>query len=321
MLQKYAVQDGKLILNGTAGTSRVFMYNSPDPAETEQLVQEYGLDEHTLASSIDPNEPPRVEFEKNHTAFIIKYPKDYSSLDNYRFLVKSMGVFLFPASQLIIVVLSDSSYILPTQRLSVFPCRTAQDILLRLLYQTIRHFEAHLTMINRASADLEHLISRSTENNYLLRMFTLAKGLVYYQNALSGNGSLIERIKAAETGPSGARVLGFTPDNLEMLEDLAIENQQFTNQARIDYEILGGLLDVRASFINNNLNIMMKNMNAIVIAISVPTFFTGVGGMSEFTAVLKDYMAWYLAYPLFFGIMILLALLIYWWIQRAYGSR
>ncbi|MBQ9336168.1 MAG: magnesium transporter CorA family protein [Lentisphaeria bacterium] len=320
MLQKYAVQDGKLILNGT-GSARVLVYNAPDTAETTELVKEYGVDDHTLASSIDPNEPPRIEFEKNHTALIIKYPKDYSSMDNYRFLVKSMGVFLFPASQLIIIVLSDSSYILATEKLSVFPCRTAQDILLRLLYQTIRHFESHLNSINRASAELEHVISRSTENKNLLRMFTLAKGLVYYQNALSGNGSLIERIKAAETGPSGVRVLGFTPDNLELLEDLAIENQQFLNQAKIDYEVLGGLLDVRASFINNNLNIMMKNMNAIVIAISVPTFFTGVGGMSEFTAMLKDYMAWYLAYPLFFGIMILLALAIYWWIQRAYGSR
>ena len=74
-------------------------------------------------------------------------------------------------------------------------------------------------------------------------------------------------------------------------------------------------MDARASIINNNLNVMMKNMNAIVIAISIPTFLTGVGGMSEFTAFLTG-TKWYVAYPAFVVGMILLALFIYWLITR-----
>ena len=319
MLQRYSVENGTLVQN-SSGFPRIDIYVRPDDKERKFLIKKCGLDEHTLLSSTDPDETPRIEFEKNHAAIIIKYPKNYSAEDNYFFKVKSMGVFLFSAQKTIIIVLDDDQFIFTTARLPAFPCETTQDILLRLLYQIIRHFEDHLRIINQVSEELEHGISGSTENKNLLSMFTLAKGLVYYQNALNGNRRLIERMKSAERG-TGVRMIGFSPENLEQLDDLAIENQQFLDQARIYYEILGGLLDARASIINNNLNVLMKNMNAIVIAISIPTFFTGVGGMSEFTVMFQGKLAWYVAYPLFFGIMVLLALLIYWLIQRAYSSR
>ena len=319
MLQKYSVENGRLVQN-SPGYPRIHIYVRPDETERRYLIDQCGLDEHTLLSSTDPDETPRIEFEKDHAAIIIKYPKNYSAEDNYFFRVKSMGVFLFSATQTIIIVLDDDQFIFSTGRLSAFQCKTPQDILLRLLYQIIRHFEDHLRIINQVSDELEHAISGSTENKNLLSMFTLAKGLVYYQNALNGNSRLIERMKSAEAG-TGVRMIGFTPENLEQLDDLAIENRQFLDQSKMYYEVLGGLLDARASIINNNLNILMKNMNAIVIAISVPTFFTGVGGMSEFTAIVQGKLAWYVAYPLFFGIMVLMALLIYWLIQWAYSSR
>ncbi len=311
MLQKYTVEDGRFVQN-SSGFPRIDIYVRPDETERKYLIEDCGLDEHTLLSSTDPDETPRIEFEENHTAIIIKYPKNYSAEDNYFFRVKSMGVFLFPDTNTIILVLDDDQFIFSTRRLPAFKCETVYDVLLRLLFQIIRHFADHLRIINQVSDELEHAISGSTENKNLLSMFTLAKGLVYYQNAMNGNRRLIERMKSR---------IDFKDENRELLDDLAIENQQFLEQARIYYEVLGGLLDVRASIINNNLNVMMKNMNAIVIAISIPTFFTGVGGMSEFTVMLQGKLAWYVAYPLFFGIMVLLALLIFWLIQRAYSSR
>ena len=113
-----------------------------------------------------------------------------------------------------------------------------------------------------------------------------------------------------------AQKFGFTEENIELLDDLAIENRQFLDQAEVYSQVLSGLMDARASIINNNLNVMMKNMNAIVIAISVPTFFTGVFGMSEFTAFLTG-SKWFVGYPLFVFAMLLLALFIYWLITRS----
>ena len=162
------------------------------------------------------------------------------------------------------------------------------------------------------------IVSQSEDSRTKLYRLLISSGFQVFRSCSSGSEL---RRALSESEDCVVVMIGFTPENLELLDDLAIENQQFLDQSRIYYEVLGGLLDARASIINNDLNVMMKNMNAIVIAISVPTFFTGVGGMSEFTAMFAGKAPSYLAYPLFFGLMVLLALVIYWLIQRAYSSR
>ena len=306
MLQSYSVINGR-IAKGAEGFPQIEVYILPDETERNHLINDYGVDEHTLLSSTDPDETPRIEFEDNHTAVILKYPKNYSAEDNFLFKVKSMGIFIFPPERIVIVL--DDSVPLFTGRLAS-NVKAAQDVLLKTLLQTIRHFETHLRVLNMCSDEIEHEINKSCGNKNLLNMFTLEKGLVYYVNALNGNRRVIERMKV------NAQKFGFTEENIELLDDLAIENRQFLDQAEVYSQVLSGLMDARASIINNNLNVMMKNMNAIVIAISVPTFFTGVFGMSEFTAFLTG-SKWFVGYPLFVFAMLLLALFIYWLITRS----
>lgn len=306
MLQSYSVINGR-IAKGAEGFPQIEVYILPDETERNHLINDYGVDEHTLLSSTDPDETPRIEFEDNHTAVILKYPKNYSAEDNFLFKVKSMGIFIFPPERIVIVL--DDSVPLFTGRLAS-NVKAAQDVLLKTLLQTIRHFETHLRVINMCSDEIEHEINKSCGNKNLLNMFTLEKGLVYYVNALNGNRRVIERMKV------NAQKFGFTEENIELLDDLAIENRQFLDQAEVYSQVLSGLMDARASIINNNLNVMMKNMNAIVIAISVSTFFTGVFGMSEFTAFLTG-SKWFVGYPLFVFAMLLLALFIYWLITRS----
>ena len=306
MLQSYSVINGR-IAKGAEGFPQIEVYILPDETERNHLINDYGVDEHTLLSSTDPDETPRIEFEDNHTAVILKYPKNYSAEDNFLFKVKSMGIFIFPPERIVIVL--DDSVPLFTGRLAS-NVKAAQDVLLKTLLQTIRHFETHLRVINMCSDEIEHEINKSCGNKNLLNMFTLEKGLVYYVNALNGNRRVIERMKV------NAQKFGFTEENIELLDDLAIENRQFLDQAEVYSQVLSGLMDARASIINNNLNVMMKNMNAIVIAISVPTFFTGVFGMSEFTAFLTG-SKWFVGYPLFVFAMLLLALFIYWLSTRS----
>ena len=287
MLQEYSIVNGR-ITQGHDGVIPIDLYIAPDDAEKAKLIGEFGIDEHTLASSVDPDEPPRMEFEPNHTAIIIKYPKNYSADDNFLFKVKSMGIFVF--SNRVVLVVSDNVQMF-TGKIAL-NVSTVQDILLRVLLQAVRHFESHLRVINMCSEEIESEINEAIENRSLLNMFTLEKGLVYYVNALSGNGRVIERVKV------NAAKLGLTGENLELLDDLAIENNQSLDQAQVYSQVLSGLMDARASIVSNNLNVMMKNMNAIVISVAVPTFFTGVGGMSEFTGAVGDAHKFW-AYPLF----------------------
>ena len=302
MLQKYSVMNGRIV-QGDEGSIQVEVYIMPDEAERSRLINEYEMNEHTIASSIDPDETPRIEFEDNHTAFILKYPKNYSADDNFLFRVKSMGIFVFAAR---VVIIIDEYVPLFTGKIAN-NVHTVQDVIMKTLLLTIRHFESHLRVINMCSDELEHAIVSSYDGKELLNMFTLEKGLVYYVNALNGNRRVIERMRAA------AIKLGFTEENIELLEDISIENRQFLDQAEVYSQVLSGMMDARASMVNNNLNVMMKNMNAIMIAIAIPSFLAGVGGMSEFTMMFGGNCK--VIYPVFLILMILLALLIFWVIK------
>jgi magnesium transporter len=287
MVKRYGVTEGK-ILEQPEKDASILLYINPDPAECKNLVDKHAIDEHTLQSSLDPNELGRLEFEPSHCALIIKRPKRYTARDNFFFRVESIGLFLF--SDTIIIIISED--------LQLFDGRLFTNItglrqmILKIIYRSVIHFEEHLKVINACSEELEQGINTSVSNKQLLSMFTLEKSLVFYLDAISSNGRVIDKIKA------NAAKIKLSTIEMEYLDDLAIENSQCLGMAQNYSQVLSGLMDARASLISNNLNVMMKNLNALVIAIAVPTFFTGVGGMSEFSNLLNLHH-WKFGYPVF----------------------
>jgi magnesium transporter len=111
------------------------------------------------------------------------------------------------------------------------------------------------------------------ENKYLLSMFSLNKGLIYYVSALNSNDTLLKKLQLG-------RSLNFSELERELLDDIIIENRQSLQQAEIYANILTSMMDARASVINNNVNSLMKTSNAITIALMVPTFVASIFGMN-----------------------------------------
>jgi magnesium transporter len=95
MVKRYQIIDNKVVETGEGQQGQIIFYINPDEAEKKHLLGDYKLDEHTLNSTLDPDEISRLEFEPDHVAMIFKRPKNYSSKDHFLFKVASMGVFLF----------------------------------------------------------------------------------------------------------------------------------------------------------------------------------------------------------------------------------
>ena len=278
MLKRLRIQDGRLV-PCDEGDGQVHVYVAPDEGERRYLVDTLKLDEHTLNSALDPDELSRLEFEPEHIALIFKRPKNYSSADNFVFKVASTGVFLF-RERLVIVVAEETPLFEGRQFARV---AGLQDVLLKLIYRSIFHFEEHLKVINMISGELEHEVNSAMENKHLLSLFTLEKSLVYYINALNANAVLVEKLK------NQAAKIGFTPENLEFLDDTIIENNQCREQAQIYSNVLSGLMDARASIVNNNLNLLMKTLNLITIGIMLPTFVVSAFSMNVAMPFDKDH--------------------------------
>jgi len=269
MLRKYSYIDGKLV-ESSASDSILWLFTDPNADEKKSLIQDLQIDEHTLISALDPDESSRIEFEPNHLAVIFKYPKNYSAADQFLFRIASIGLFLF-ANRLIVVIPEDVPVV--GGRNFAGAC-SPRALMLKLMYRLIYRYLEHLKVINMISDEIEKKISISMENRYLLNLFSLEKSLVYYLNAIGTNGFTIEKLKNAT-----AKV-GFIQSETELLDDIAIENNQCYKQAEIYSNILAGLMDARVSIVSNNLAILVKNLNYITIGIMVPTFVVSAFSMN-----------------------------------------
>ena len=266
--QYYIVQNR--IVPSEQESSPILIFTNPDENEKKYLVEELKIDEHTLASSLDPDELSRLEFEPEHTAIIFKRPRNYSGKDKLLFKVASCGIFLFK-NRLVFVQTEDLPLFEGKQFANV---HTLNETVLKLLYRSIFHFLEHLKVITLITDELERKINKAMENKYLLNLFTLEKSLVYYLNAINSNGGLIEKLKNSSVK------LGFTTEESELLDDLIIENNQCYRQSEIHSNILASLMDARASIVGNNLNVLMKTLNLITISIMVPTLVVSIFSMN-----------------------------------------
>ncbi len=269
MLKQFHLIDNK-ICEAKQDDCPVKIYVAPTDEEKKYLVEHYLIDEHTLASALDPDELSRFEIEPNHLALIYKRPKNYSAKDQLLFKTHTIGLFYFK-DHVIIIMHEDVNLFDGKQFNKV---SSLNELVLKLIFRAIIHFTEHLKVMNMISSELEQKINKAMENKYLLNMFTLEKSLVYYLNAINSNGVLIEKVKL------NSAKFNFNTEENELLDDIVIENNQCYKQAEIYSNILASLMDARASIVSNNLNILIKILNVITIGLMVPTLIVSIFSMN-----------------------------------------
>jgi len=269
MQRKYNIIDRKLAETQDSN-SLLTVYINPDEIEKKFLIETMKLDEHTLQSALDPDELSRLEFEPEHVALIFKRPKSYSHEDEFLFRVASTGAFLFK-DRLILIISEDVAL---TDSNQVIRISSPAFLLLKLLNRSIAHFLAHLKVISTISDSLQDKINTAMENKSLINLFTLEKSLIYYLNSLNSNSMVLEKMKV------NSGKIGFGTEELEFLDDTIIDSSQCYKQAEIYSNILASLMDARASIVSNNLNVLIKILNIITIAIMVPTFVVSAFSMN-----------------------------------------
>lgn len=269
MLKKYTILNKKLLETDTEN-AQVYVYTNPTVEEQRFLVDSYQIDEHTLASALDPDELPRLEFEPEHIVMIYKRPKNYSGKDQLEFKVASVGMFLFENK--LVVVLAEDIPLFVGKRFQAVS--SIKEVFLKLVYNSISHYVEHLRIIHMISEEIEDKMTEAMDNTYLLNLFSLEKSLVYYAEAITSNGFVFEKMRNLS-----ARI-GFEEKDEEMLDDMIVENMQCKTQADIYSNILAQLLGARASIVSNNLNLLIKKLNVITIWMMVPTLVVSAYGMN-----------------------------------------
>ncbi len=288
----------------------LFVYTSPDIEEKQHLMEEFGLDRHDIESALDPDEISRVEMKANHTFIVWKIPKNVSIEKQIKFDVASIGLLKTPTS-LTIIVDQDA---LPLDEKPLQRAGSINMVILKIFLQTVHHYFGHLKTIKMLTSDIQAKLNKSMENRYFLQMFGLSESLVYYQNAIEANNSALAKLRA-----NGA-ALGFTAEELALVEDISIEYQQCVRQTQIYSSVLSGLMDARGNIVNNNMNVLLKDLTLINVVFLPLNLVASIGGMSEYSAM-TSHVPWWISYSSFFAGMGVLGWLTWKVLQRRMERR
>jgi magnesium transporter len=173
----------------------------------------------------------------------------------------------------------------------------------------------YLNSVKRTSRDVQAELTRSIENRELLKMFNLSEGLVYHINAIDANGGVLRKLRAL------APRIDFDARDMELLEDILIDNNQCSRQGQVFSTVLAGMLDARGNLINNNMNVLLKNLTIINVIFLPLSVITGIGGMSEFSMMLDDHaIDWRVGYSAFTAALLAFGLVL-WVAVRTYINR
>jgi magnesium transporter len=274
--------------------AEVMLFSNPDAAERDLLHSHYKVDEHALASALDPDEVSRIEFHPDHLFLIWKRPENYSGGGSLAFEVSSCGL-LFSPGQLLVIATDDTPLhgLGNRQRLN-----TPLDVLLDLLFSNIHHYLGHLKVIKLVARELQQKFNASMENQHLVQMFNLSESLIYYINALHSNGAVLTRLRNhADKQHFGSEAIG-------LIDDLIIENNQCYKQAEIYSNVFSGLIDARGNLMNNSMNNLLRKLTLINVVFLPLNLIASIGGMSEFSMMTAG-TPWWVSYPVFLGGMLL----------------
>lgn len=227
---------------------------------------------HFLMSALDEEESARIDTENGNVLIVLDAPLDsddettlYTTKpfiitynDNYFITINQYNENLVPE------MLSKMKNIEPQK-----PVRTT----LNLFYQMSKEFISYLKAIDDDTKDIEQRLHSSMKNREIFELMAINKSLVYFSTALSANKAVLSKLIES---PSYKK---FSAD-VDMMEDAKVELDQAIEMCSIYRKILEGMMSAFSSIISNNLNIVMKTLSVLTIAISIPTLIASFYGMN-----------------------------------------
>lgn len=251
------------------------------------LTDDYGISSELLADILDQDEQSRIEKEDDYISLIMRIPLDDEDDTPLTQNAVPLGVILF--SNTVITICQGDSVVLEDfskNRTRQYPIETKEGFVISLLGRSALVYIRILKYINRQKDLVEEQLHRSIMNYELIQLLDIQKSLVYLTTSLTSNEVLLDKLQKSTFFKLN------NEDEKDFLEDVVIDTKQAISMANIYADILTGTMDAFASVISNNMNVIMKRLTIINLALMFPTFITGFFGMNIRIPGADSYYAW-----------------------------
>lgn len=250
----------------------------PTPSDFERVSKVFQFPQEFLTDPLDKDERARVEVDEDTTStlIVLRVPCKEPTNDNaVPYSTVPFGIVMTP--NVIITVCAKQTALIDEfrQMRRLCPPFDRHRFVFNILLRAATLFLRYLREIREDADAIEgnlHL-HKALKNDSLIDLRDLQKALVYFTTSLTANEIMVSRL-------GHMRQLGISEDDLDFLEDVAIEYRQALEMANIHSNILTGTMDAFASVISNNLNMVMKSLTSVTIVFMLPTLVSSIYGMN-----------------------------------------
>jgi len=260
---------------------------NPTEDEINRISSEMNVEIDFLKAALDEEERARIENDNGQTLIIVDIPVvEMQDTKHVLYYTIPLGIIILKHA-IITVCLKEDTLLndFINNRVKTFFTQYKTRFVLQILFKNATRYLQYLKHIDKTSSRIEKALHKSMRNKELIQMLELQKSLVYFSTALKANEVVLEKLTKCE-------YIKFYPEDTELLEDVIIENKQAIEMASIYSNILTGTMDAFASFISNNLNIVMKFLTSVTIVMAIPTMVSSFFGMNVDLPLSGPYAFW-----------------------------
>ena len=251
---------------------------APSMEELQEISAATKIQMDFLSAALDEEEKSRIEVDDDQILILVDIPflrsnKDYDTLP-LGIVVTEMGlatICLEPNA-----VTADFG----AHNSKVFSNFKKTRFLFQILYKSATLYLKYIRIIIRRTDELEIHLRQSMENNELFNLLDLQKSLTYFSTSLRSNSIVLERLLRLRNATQSQHLVKVYEEDEDLLDDVIIEYKQAVEMVEMYSHILNSMMEVFASIISNNLNLVMKFLASITIMLAIPTLISGLWGMN-----------------------------------------
>lgn len=249
---------------------------APDEEELKEVAAATKIQMDFLTAALDEEEKSRIEVEDDQILILVDIPffrsnKDYDTLPLGIILTQDGVVTVCLEANGVTADFGDHN----SRMFSTFK-RTR--FLFQILYKSATLYLKYIRIIIKRTDELEIHLRQSMENGELFNLLDLQKSLTYFSTSLRSNSIVLERLVRLRR--TTQHLIKVYEEDEDLMDDIIIEYKQAVEMVEMYTHILNSMMEVFASIISNNLNLVMKFLASVTIILAIPTLISGLWGMN-----------------------------------------
>lgn len=251
---------------------------APSEEELQEIAAATNIQMDFLTAALDEEEKSRIEIEDDHILVLVDIPflrsnKDYDTLP--------LGI-IITENHIVTVCLEPNAVTadFAAHNSRLFSTFKKTRFLFQILYKSATLYLKYIRIIIRRTDELEQHLRQSMQNSELFNLLDLQKSLTYFSTSLRGNYIILEKLLRLRSATQSQHIVKLYEEDEDLLEDVIIEYKQAVEMVEMYSHILNSMMEVFASIISNNLNLVMKFLASVTIILAIPTLISGLWGMN-----------------------------------------